>query len=144
MQSFVAKRVLFRNGERHSLLSRPGDLPVHEATLFLARYRKRGRAANTVHAVCTVLALLYRWLQGAKIDLLARLRAGQFLTEPEVTRLVDAAQYRVDDLDDDSALGSKRQVVDLNRVRIRRRQTAKDREPVGAANQAMRLRYIAS
>jgi hypothetical protein len=62
MTRFVAKRVRFRNGERHSVLSRRGSLPVHEATLYLARYRKRGRAANTIHAVCTVLALLYREL----------------------------------------------------------------------------------
>ena len=95
MTRFVAKRILFRNGERHSLLSRPGGLPVHEATLFLARFRTRGRAANTIHAVCTTLALLYRWLQGGKIDLMARLRSGEFLTAPEIYRLVDTAQYRV-------------------------------------------------
>jgi hypothetical protein len=37
MMKFVAKRVLFRNGERQSVLSRPGGLPVQEATLYLAR-----------------------------------------------------------------------------------------------------------
>ena len=62
MTGFVAKRVRFRNGEHHSILSRPGGVPVHEATIYLANYRKRGRAANTIHAVCMVLALLYRVL----------------------------------------------------------------------------------
>lgn len=36
MERFIAKRVRFRNGERHSVLGRPGGLPVHEATLYLA------------------------------------------------------------------------------------------------------------
>jgi hypothetical protein len=85
MTNFVAKRVMFRNGERHSVLSRPGGLPVHEATLYLAGYRKRGRAANTIHGVCMVLALLYRELAKAGIDLLQRLRQGQFLTAPSST-----------------------------------------------------------
>jgi hypothetical protein len=56
MVEYVAKRVKFRNGERHSVLSRRGGLPVHEATLYLAKYRTRGRAANTIHAVCMSLA----------------------------------------------------------------------------------------
>lgn len=73
MTGFVAKRVRFRNGEHHSILSRPEGLPVHEATLYLANYRKRGRAANTIHAVCMVLALLYRELAKTDVDLLQRL-----------------------------------------------------------------------
>lgn len=93
MPNFIAKRVKFQNGERHSVLSRPGGLPVHEATLYLGKYRKRGRAANTIHSVCMVLALLYRELAKADIDLLQRLRQGQFLTVPELNRLADAAQY---------------------------------------------------
>ena len=44
MTGFVAKRVRFRNGEHHSILSRPGSLPVHEATIYLANYGKRGRS----------------------------------------------------------------------------------------------------
>lgn len=93
MTQFVAERVKFRNGERHSVLRRAGGLPVHEVTLFLARFRTRGRLPNTIHRVCTVMALLYRWLPEANIDLLARLRQGQFLTTAEIYRLVDTAQY---------------------------------------------------
>lgn len=69
MARFVAKRLQFRNGERHSVLSKPGGLPIHEATLFLAGFRTRGKAANTIH-----LALLYRWAYSSEIDLLQRLR----------------------------------------------------------------------
>lgn len=79
MPNFVAKRVLFRNGERYSVLSRPGGLPVHEATLYLAKYRKRGRVANTIHGVCMTLALVHRELDMAGTDLLQQLRQGQFL-----------------------------------------------------------------
>lgn len=145
MTRFTAKRIKFSNGERHSVLSRVGGLPVHEATLFLARYRTRGRAANTIHAVCTILALLYRWLDDAEIDLLARLRQGKFLTDPELFRLADIAQYRAADLsEDDEAEGSKPQVINLNRVRMKRNRAKKERLSVGVENQATRLRYIAS
>lgn len=78
-----------------AILSRPAGLPVHEATLYLAKYRKRGRAANTIHAVCMALALLYRELDIAGIDLLQRLQKGLFLTVPELNRLADATQHRV-------------------------------------------------
>jgi hypothetical protein len=78
MAKFVAKRVMFRNGERYSVLCRPGGLPVHEATLYLTKYRKRGLAANTIHGVCMTLALLYREID--MLDLVRRLRQGQFLT----------------------------------------------------------------
>lgn len=143
MTRFVAKRIQFRNGERHSILGRVGGLPVHEATLFLARFRTRGRAANTIHVVCTTLALLYRWLHSSKIDLMGRLRQGQFLTAPEIYRLVDTAQYRLDDQsEDDSTKGVKSQVVDLHRVRMRRKAVHVDRQAVGVANHATRLRYI--
>jgi hypothetical protein len=47
MTSFIAKRIKFRNGERCSVLIRPGGLPVHEATLYLARYRST-LAENTL------------------------------------------------------------------------------------------------
>ncbi|XYJ10459.1 tyrosine-type recombinase/integrase [Telluria sp. B2] len=145
MTTFIAKRVKFRNGERCSVLSRPGGLPVHEATLYLARYRKRGRAANTIHGVCGVLALLYRELAKAGIDLLARLRQGAFLTAPELNRLADAAQYRLDDLsceDVDEPRGSN--VIDIKRIRMRRKAAVgEDIMAVDMATQASRLRYMA-
>lgn len=144
MTRFVAKRIQFRNGERHSVLSRAGGLPVHEATLFLARFRTRGLAANTIHGVCRTLALLYRWLHVSGIDLLARLRNGQFLTEPEIYRLVDTAQYRVADLSEDASTASSQgQVVNLHRVRMRRKVTQAAREPVEVGNHSTRLRYMA-
>ena len=125
------------------MLSRVGGLPVHEATLFLARFRTQGRAANTIHVVCTTLALFYRWLHEANIDLLVRLRKGQFLTVPELHRLIDTAQYRADDLSEDASTKStKAQVIDLHRVRMRQKVTQSDRRPVGVANHATRLRYI--
>ena len=98
MTDFVAKRIRFQNGERHSVLARPSGLPVHEVTLYLNRYRRKGRAANTIHFVCASLALLYRELSDAQIDLLQRLRDGRFLSLPEIARVAEAAQYWMDDL----------------------------------------------
>lgn len=144
MMKFVAKRILFRNGERHSVLSRPGGLPVHEVTLYLAKYRKRGRAANTIHAVCMTLALLYRELDVAGIDLLQRLRQGQFLTAHELNRLVDATQFRLADLSDED--GDERagaNVIDIKRIRIRRKLAAEEAKSVSVETQATRLRYMA-
>lgn len=94
MPRYVAKRFRFQNGEHHSVLKGPNGLPVHAVTLFLQKFRKRGRAANTIHAVCQCLALLYRELDAKpRIDLLGRLRDGQFLTVSELARLADVAQY---------------------------------------------------
>ena len=144
MVEYVAKRVKFRNGERHSVLSRRGSLPVHEATLYLAKYRKRGRAANTIHAVCMSLALLYRELSNANIDLMGRLRQGEFLSIPEISRLADSAQYRVADLsDNDVGAPEKSKVIDLKRIRMRRKAVLPDIKPVDVATQASRLRYMA-
>jgi integrase len=145
MTKFVAKRIRFENGERHSVLSRPGGLPVHEATLYLAKYRKRGRAANTIHAVCMSLALAHRELSKAGIDLLHRLRQGEFLTIPEVNRLADSVQYRIADLsDDDVSAPAKSKVIDLKRVQVRRKAKVEETKPVDVATQASRLRYIAN
>ncbi len=144
MTNFVAKRVMFRNGERHSILSRPGRLPVHEATLYLAGYRKRGLAANTIHGVCMTLALLYRELATADIDLLQRLRQGQFLTAQELNRLVDATQYWLADLsDEDAEQQGSSNVIDIKRIRIRRKSAVEETRSVRVATQSTRLRYIA-
>lgn len=145
MTTFVAKRVKFRNGERCSVLSRPGGLPVHEVTLYLAGCRKRGLAANTIHGICRVLALLYRELTKAGIDLLDRLRRGQFLTIPELNRLADAAQYRLDDLayeGVDEPCSSH--VIDIKRIQMRRKVAVeKELAAVCVTSQASRLQYMA-
>jgi len=133
---------MFRNGERYSVLSRPGGLPVHEATLYLTKYRKRGLAANTIHGVCMTLALLYREID--MLDLVRRLRQGQFLTVHELNRLVDATQYWLDDLsDEDTDERGGYNVIDIKRIGIRRKSAAEEAKSVGAATQATRLRYIA-
>ena len=122
MKDFVAKRLRFRNGEHYSVLTRPGGLPVHEAVLYLAKYRTRGRAANTIHGVCMALALLYRELAKANIDLLERLRQGRFLTVPELNRLSEAAQYRLDDLSYEAAEEPRNpKVINIRRIRLRRK-----------------------
>ncbi|MVW59239.1 tyrosine-type recombinase/integrase [Massilia sp. NEAU-DD11] len=142
MPNFIAKRVRFRNGERHSVLSRPGGLPVHETTLYLAGFRTRGRAANTIHAVCTALAMLYRWLDTSQIELLPRLRRGQFLTMPELVRLAGTCQYRVADLSGEEVERANK-VVDIKRIRLRRKVVERSSQAVDVATQASRLRYIA-
>lgn len=142
MTKFVAQRVTFRNGERHSLLQRVNGLPVQEVTLFLGRYRNKGRAANTIHFVCCSLALLYRELAAAGVDLLERLLNGQFLTAPELDRLASAAHYRSEDLEIESPKG-KSNVIDIRRIGIRKSQKHAERQPVDAQTCASRLRYMA-
>ncbi len=142
MPNYIAKRIRFRNGERHSVLHVPGGLPVHEATLFLDRFRRKGRAANTIHAVCGVLAFLYRELDAAEVGLMDRLAKGQFLNLPELDRLASVAQYRADDLAD-AEDSSKPNVISMARIRLRRIGGEKGAVSVDVATHASRLRYIA-
>jgi hypothetical protein len=140
MTGFVAKRIRFRTGERHSVLSRPGGLPVHEATLYLAGYRTRGRAANTIHSVCAALAVLYRWLDDSRIELLARLGTGKFLTPLEMGRLASATQYHAADLaEEEQPEGSATNIVDIRRIRFRQKATESKTHPVTSATQATML-----
>ena len=140
MSKFVAKRIRFRNGERISVVARPLGLPVHEATLYLERYRKRGRAANTLHSTCSSLALMYRELSKLGIDPAERVRSGSFLTVPELSRLADAAQRRVDDLSEEGEEQDKPNVIDIRRIRTRLKAKSAEVVPVDVGTQATRLR----
>lgn len=143
MPQYVAKRIRFRNGERHSVLHVPNGLPVHEVTLYLDKYRKKGRAANTIHSVCCSLALLYRSLDSAKINLLDRLVKGHFLTSPELDRLASAVQYRIEDLEEVDGSAHKSNVIHIARIGLRRKSDDKPRRPVDVGTQATRLRHMA-
>lgn len=90
------------------------------------------------------LALLYRELVTMGIDLLPRLQQGQFLTPQELNRLVDATQYRLCDLSYDEAdeRGSTI-VIDIKRIRFRRKSKVEEVKSVSVGTQATRLRYIA-
>lgn len=142
MPNFVAKRVMFRNEERHSVLQVVNGLPVHEVTLYLGKYRTKGRAPNSIHSVCRCLALLYRHLDAAKINLLARLNEGNFLTSTELDRLAADVQYRMDDLDEASESQSNCNVIYIAKIAFRRRSTDEVVAPVHVSTQASRLRYI--
>lgn len=142
MIKYVAQRIKFRNGERHSLLQRIGGLPVHEVTLYLGKYRNKGRSANTIHFVCSSLALLYREMYSARVELLERLSKGQFLTAPELDRLVSAARYRAEDLEEELAKG-KANVIDIRRISLRQSQKPAERQPVDVQTYASRLLYMA-
>ncbi len=143
MSKYSAKRIRFSNGERHSVLQVAHGLPLHEATLFLDRFRRRGRKANTIHAVCGILAFLYSQLDAAGINLVGRLEKGQFLTRPELDRIASAAQFRVVDLAEEDE-STKPNVISLARIRQRRRKGgAAQSAPVDVATQASRLRYTA-
>lgn len=144
MPRYVAKRIRFQNGEHHSVLKGPDGLPVHSVTLFLHKFRKRGRAANTIHFVCQCLSLLHRELDAKpRIDLLERLRNGQFLTRAELARIADVAQYPMNALASEEEEEATSQVVNLNSVRMRRSKAPKEAEAVGKANHASRMRYMA-
>jgi integrase len=143
MPQYIAKRIRFRNGERHSVLHVPNGLPVHEVTVYLDKYRRKGRAANTIHFVCTSLALLYGELDRAKVNLLDRLSKGEFLTLPELGRLASAVQYRIEDLEEGEGDAEKSNVIHIGRIGLRRKSDDKPRLPVDVQTQASRLRYIA-
>lgn len=144
MPRYIAKRFRFQNGEHHSVLKGPDGLPVQAVTLFLQKFRYRGRAANTIHAVCQCLALLYRELDTPpRVDLLGRLRHGQFLTRHELARLAEVAQYPMKVLADKDEQEVTTQVVNLKSVRMRRKKSAQEVEAVGKANHANRMRYMA-
>lgn len=144
MPTFIAKRIRFRNGERLSVLAVPGGLPVHEVTLYLDSFRTKGRSANTIHFVCNTLALLYRELERAKINLRDRLENGNFLTSPELARLASLAQMRMDDEEANAHIGSAK-VIPINprRLVFRIRAELQAHRPVEVSTQASRLRYIA-
>lgn len=143
MAKYIAQRICFQNGERHSVLQVPYGLPVHEVTVYLDKYRKKGRAANTIHFACSALALLYRELDAANINLLARLGEGQFLSIPELDRLVSATQYRRQDLNEDDRELGRANVININRIVLRRSKKHTERLPVNLQTHASRLRYIA-
>ncbi|MEB2320118.1 MAG: site-specific integrase [Pseudomonadota bacterium] len=147
MARFVAQRIRFRNGERHSVLQGPFGLPVHEVTLYLGKYRTKGRAANTIHFVCTALALLYRELDAAKVNLLELLASAHFLSIPELDRLATAAQYHVKDLDEnkyeDERCGVNSNVINIARIGLRRGTKTPQLRRVDVQTYASRLRYIA-
>lgn len=141
---YVARRLRFENGERVSAtISVETGLPVHAVVLFLNRYRTKGKQANTINSAARSLALLYRHLDEAKIDLLDRLRQGRFLTPAELDRLADVAQYRLGDLDEEppgrGPVASN--VRSLERMRMRRRRE-KERELVEVATRATRIRHF--
>jgi integrase len=143
MSNYVAKRIRLRGGERHSVLHVPNGIPVHEVTVYLDKYRRKGRAANTIHYVCNSLALLYRELDSAKIKLLDRLIEGRFLTAPELDRLASAVQYRIEDLDEPHAGANTSNVIHISRIGLRKKGGGNPSKPVDAHTQASRLRYIA-
>ncbi|MGN4152646.1 tyrosine-type recombinase/integrase [Burkholderia gladioli] len=143
MPQYIAERIRFRNGERHSVLQVPYGLPVHEVTVYLNRFRTKGRSANTIHFACCSLAVLYRELSAIKVDLLERLGKGQFLTIAELDRVASAAQYRADDLEADAQKGNKPNVIHIARIGLRRSSAVMDRKPVDVGTQASRLRYMA-
>lgn len=126
------------------MLKGPDGLPVHAVTLFLQKFRRGGRAANTIHAVCQCLALLHRELDAKpRVDIFERLRSGQFLTMSELARLADVAQYPMKALAHEDEQKATPKVVNLKNVRMRRSKAAKEVKAVGKANHATRMRYMA-
>ena len=151
MKRYVAKRLRFRNGDRHSIVQVVGGLPVHEVVLFVRKYRTKGRAANTIHLVCRSLALLYRLLERKRIDLHGRLSEGTFLTIPELENIAVDLQYRADDLDDEydeadepGLVSGKSNVINIAKIGFRNKVPAKTLKAVEVGSQATRIRYIAS
>lgn len=143
MTQYIAKRLRLSSGERISVLQRESGLPVHEATLFLDRFRTRGRAANTIHFVCSTLTLVHRELDVAGINLLERLRNAQFLSRPELNRLAMAAQYKIDDHSEEGGKTTKG-TISIHRVHPKINPSKKAKDLVDITTRAKRLGYMAS
>lgn len=140
MSRYVAKRLRFRNGERLSVLLQDG-IPVHLAVLYINRYRSGAKAANTIHQVCSVLALLYEQLDRQGFDLWAELREGRFPPPPVIDRFAAAAQYKVRDLEEKPAPSKSSRVVSIEKLRFRATAKPVVRESVGTPTHAIRIRY---
>lgn len=143
MGNFTVRKVRFHNGERVSLLMRADGLPVHEVVLFLDRYRRRGRAANTLNGICSALALLYRHLTSARVDLMARLHEARFLTRQELDRVAVAVQFRGDHQEAPGA-ESASNVINLRSVHPKlKKAKSPEVNAVDPETQGTRIRYIA-
>lgn len=144
MATCIAKRIKFKNGERHSVLCRPNGQPIHEVTIYLAVYRRRGRSANTIHLVCSTLSILYQFLNEHRIDLLATLTSGGFLGVNDVMRLADQCQHWKSNLAEvNDASSVKGNIVNINKIRMKRGAKRIEEKSVDVSNQATRIRYIA-
>lgn len=143
MTGYTAERIRFENGERHSVLRGPSGLPVHEVTLYLGTFRTKGLAANTIHFACASIAVLYNSLRSEKIDLIQRLCHGEFLTAPELARIATAAQYWVQDGDEEVSKPSSAINVLTISARRGRSDTEVLKRVVDVQTRASRLRYIA-
>lgn len=140
MTTYYARRIRFQNGERISVLQRFGGLPVHEATLYLDGLRTRNLASATLHYACMALSVFHKEMDAARIDVMHRFKQGQFLTRPELTRIVNAVRYRMDEDPDFEEKNSK--VVSIHRVHPKKKKDAPDPPSVGVQTAAARLRYI--
>lgn len=144
MAKCIAKRIKFKNGERHSVLCRANGQPIPEVTLYLAVYRRRGRSANTIHLVCSTLSILYQFFNERRIDLLSMLTGGGFLGVSDVMRLADRCQYWKSDVVDESSSSSfKGSVVNINKIRMKRGVKRLEERSVDVLSQATRIRCIA-
>ena len=142
MSQFRAKRIRFKNGERHSVLLRPNGMPVHEAALFLLKFRTKGRSSKTIHTVCTSISIVHNNL--TDVDLIERFKTGQFLTSSELARLEIEAQYWVSEQSEDDVPRAKSKVISIHTVNPKSRITAPERDQVELPTRAARLRYIAN
>lgn len=154
----------FQNGERTSVLIGPHGLPVHEVTLFLDRFRTKGRAANTIHLACCILAFFYGELCRAvtrasddghrdgngrrrHVDLVTRFERVGFLEQPELDRLASCVQLRVAHLEAEDKLLAKKirpGALSVTRIGKRLKSMPPQTKSVDVATQANRLRYIAN
>ncbi len=145
MIGYTAERIRFENGERHSVLRGPNGLPAHEVTLYLGTFRTKGRAANTIHFACGSIGVLYNSLRSERIDLIQRLCQGEFLTAPELARIATAAQYWVQDGDEEE-VSKPSSAINVRTISARRSRSDTEvlKRVIDVQARASRLRYIAS
>jgi integrase len=121
--------VVFGNGERFPLLfSRSTGVPVPEAALYAVKFlRPKSIAYRSLekHLLAIQFLLCFGWAEG--IDVLGRVRTGEFLSAPELDRLSSAASHPLSNLRRQTPLSPGRQV----RTRSRERARAAARQVVG-------------
>jgi len=90
-------KLVFKNGERFSILVGSDGIPLFYPTVFETDMRRQiNLASSTLDADLGIIKLLYRWAESQQIDLETRFKQGKFLAVHEIINLAKTFKYRSD------------------------------------------------